>query len=126
MRIIAQFKSDLAAAKKIRLPWWVILCGIPISAAAAYMFDRWGRLDLFLPSFNSIGMLGFVINLKWRMRKRVWFWLAMAVIAAAHVALVLSVSWTTAWVSAVAIAGIDTIDVCAILTILAIAENCTE
>ncbi|HEV2560559.1 MAG TPA: hypothetical protein VGT78_00325 [Rhizomicrobium sp.] len=122
MSVIGQVKSDLAAAKKIRLPWWVILSGIFCSVAMAYLFDQWGRFDLVLPTFNSIGMLGFVVALKRDLGREMWFWFVMIAIAAIHVPVVLFIPWTTTWVPALLIAVVDTVDVCAMLTVLAIAE----
>jgi len=65
MPIANDIKNDIKAAKKVpRLPWWGILCGIIGSALGAWLFDHFGRLSLFLPTLNSVAVLGFTIALK--------------------------------------------------------------
>jgi hypothetical protein len=113
-----EVKGDIAAAKKMRLPWWALLC-IGVGALPVYwLFSRFGRLYLALPILNGAVVLGFILALKRSLWPRAWFWVAMAIIAALHVALIVYVPWTGRWVPALAIAGIDSIDFCAILWLL--------
>jgi hypothetical protein len=118
LRVEIDFKNDIRAAKKMHLPWWVLLCGIIGSALSAALFDHFGRLDLVLPVLNSIATLGFLVALKWKLRRCAWFWITMSVIAALHLPLILFIPWTTKWVPALAIAAIDSADFCLILAIL--------
>src|ERR1043166_6501931 len=111
---------DIKAAKKIRLPWWGVLCGIIGSTLGAWLFDHLGRLDLAIPVLLSIAVLAFSIAVKWQLRQRVWFWITMTVIATLHVLLILSVSWPTEWVPALVITPIITVDFYAILWILSV------
>ena len=63
-------------------------------------------------------MLAFAIAVKWKLRRYVWFWGTMTILAALHVPLVLFVPWTTKWVPALAIAAIDSADLIVMLAIL--------
>jgi len=73
-----------------------------------------------LPLLNSIGMLGFMVVVKWKLRRHAWFWVTMMIAAALHVPLILFIPWTTKWVLALAIAAIDSADFCVILAILSV------
>jgi hypothetical protein len=122
MSVANDIKGDIEAARKmrLRLPWWGVLCAIIGGLPIVWMFDHFGNLTLFLPTFNSIAVLGLVIALKRKLGRHLWFWITMAVIAALHVPLVLFVPWTTKWVPAIAIAAIDSADLIAIVTILSV------
>jgi hypothetical protein len=114
-------KSDIKAAKKMpRLPWWGVLCLIIGGLPICWMFDHFGRLNMALPAFNSVAVLYIVIALKRKLSGHAWFWITMAIIAGLHVPLILFVPWTTKWVPAAAIAGIDSVDVVVILAILSV------
>ena len=118
--------SEIKAAKKLRLPWWGVLCGIVGSFLCAWLFDNFGKLDLVLPALNSIAVLGFMLVLKRKLWRHAWFWGTMAVIAALHVPLILFGPWTTRWVPALAIAAIDSADLIVILTILSVVGKLVE
>jgi hypothetical protein len=120
MSLANDVRTEIKAARKLRLPLWGVLCGIIGSFLCAWLFDNFGKLELVLPSLNSIGVLGFMLVLKRKLWPHAWFWVIMAVLVALHVALVLFVPWTTRWVPALAIAVIDSADFCLILGILAI------
>jgi hypothetical protein len=100
------------------LSWRAKLLIVIFGAPTTFLFARYGKLELALPLFNILGVLGLVIFLKWKLRKRAWFWVTIAVIAALHVPLILFVPWTTAWVPALAIAAIDSADFVLILWVL--------
>lgn len=119
-------KSDIKAAKKIRLPWWAVLSLLIVGMPTPWLFDHFGKLNLFLPTFNSIGVLTLVIAVKRKLRRHAWFWGTMAILAALHVPLVLFVPWTTKWVPALAIAAIDSADLIVMLAILAVVERFME
>jgi len=120
MLLAKEVNNDIKAAKKIRLPWWVLLCLGIISLPICWLFDHFGRFALALPTLNSIFVLGFVIAVKWKLRRHAWFWVTIAILAALHVLLILFVPWTTKWVPALAIAGADSADFCIALWILAL------
>ena len=120
MPIIQDIKNDIKDAKKIRLPWWVLLCLAIGSLPIYWFFYHFGRFDLALPMLNCILVLGFLIALKRKLWPHAWFWITMAVLAALHVPLILFVHWTTMWVPALAIAVIDSGDLILMLAILAV------
>lgn len=119
MPLIDDIKSDIQTAKKMRLPRWGILPGIIIAFLCSWLFDYIGKLSMVLPVLNSIGVFGFLIALKWKLRRRSWFWGIMIFIAALHVPLIMFIPWSTLWVPALAIAVIDSADFCLIVWILA-------
>lgn len=92
-------------------------------AVGDWLFGLYGNFDLALPAMNVILVICFVIFLKRRFWRSAWFWFAMAFIASLHVPLILYVPWGTKWIPALAFAGIDTLDFCAILVILALVEK---
>lgn len=120
MPLADDIKSDIKAAKRVRLPGWVILCGGFSCFSLGFLFAHFGKLGLALPTFCSVGVLGFTIAVKWKLRRRVWFWVTMTVLGAFHVLLVLSVPWTTNWVPGLFIAPILGVDFYAMLWILAV------
>jgi len=126
LQLANDIKNDAKAAKKMRLPWWGVLCGIIGSTLSAWLFDHFGRLDLALPTLISIGTLGFAVALKWKLRRRVWFWITMTAIVALHVPLILFVPWTTKWVPAPVLVPFCVADLCAMLAILSVVGKCME
>src|SRR5215510_3108319 len=116
-------KRDIKTARKIRLPWRVLLCGIVASFLSAWLFDHFGKLNLTLPIVNCVGVLGFAIAVKWRLRQRVWFWGTITILAALHVPLILIVPWSTKWVPAAAFAAINSADLIVMLAILALVSK---
>jgi len=113
-----QLDSDIKAAKKMRLPWWGVLCVIIGAMPIAWLFDHLGRFDLAMPTMCSIAVLGLAIAIKWRLRRHVWFWIAVTVIAALHILLILFVPWPTKWVPAAVFAGFGSVDLYGMLAIL--------
>ena len=100
MPLINDIKKDAKVAKKMRLPWWGVLLGIIGSTLSAWLFEHFGRLDIALPTLISIGTLGFAVAIKWKLKRRVWFWITIIIIVALHVPLILFVPWTIKWVPA--------------------------
>ncbi len=68
-------------------------------------------------------MVGFLIALYWNLRSRIWFWIAIIIIAALHVPLIMFIPWTTKWVPAFAIAAIDSADFCIFVAVLLVARK---
>lgn len=75
---------------------------------------------------NSILVIVFTFAIQWKLRRHVWFWITMTVIVALHVPLILFVPWTSKWVPAPAIAGIDTADICVIFLIVSVVGKLLE
>jgi hypothetical protein len=126
MQLANDIKSDIKAAKKIWLPWWGVLMWMTACVPIIWLFDHFRRFDLALPALVSIGMLGLAIAAKWKLRRRVWFWITMSVLAALHVPLILFVPWTTKWVPAIAIAAIGSADLIVMLAILSVVGKFVE
>ena len=120
MSLANDVKSDIKAAKKMRLPWWAVLCLLVFGMPLPWLFDHFGRLNLMLPIWNSVAVLGFMVALKRKLWLHAWFWRTMTAIAALHVPLILFVPWGTRWVPALVIAAIDSVDFCLILWILSV------
>jgi len=114
-----EVQEEIKDARKLHIPWWGVVCAATGSFLCAWLFDKFGKLQLVLPMLNSVAVLGFVIALKRKLWPRAWFWGCMAAIAALHVPLILYVPWGTRWFPALAIAGIDSLDLLLILWILA-------
>lgn len=74
-----------------------------------------GRLDLAMPTLNSLGVVGFTVFVKRSLARRAWFWLVILAAAALHLPLIFWVPWGTRWVPAFVVAGIDSLDFCLIL-----------
>jgi len=92
---------------------------LPIAA----LFDHVGRLELTLPSLASVAAICLVVVVKWRLREHAWFWITVAVFVALHVLLLVVVPWTKKWVPASTSAGIGTIDIYAMLSIVSVIGN---
>jgi hypothetical protein len=126
MPLANEIKGDIKAARKIRLPWWGLLCLGIGSFLTAWLFDHLRRFDLMLPIINGILILGFAIAVKWKLRRYAWFWGTMTILAALHVPLILLVPWTTKWVPAIAIGLIDSADLIVMLAILSVVGKYME
>jgi len=126
MQLAADIKNDIKAAKKMRLPWWGVLCWMIGCALIGWPFYHFGRPDLARPTLISIGMLGFAAAIKWKLKRHVWFWITVTVIAALHVLLIRSVPWPTKWVPAFEIIPIAIADLYAMLAILSVVGKYVE
>jgi hypothetical protein len=126
MPLIQDIKDDVGAAKKIRLPWWGMLCWIAACGLIVWLLISLGRFDLALPTLNGVAVIGFTIALKRGLGRHAWFWGTMIILAALHVPLILFVPWTTKWVPALAIAAIDSADLIVMLTILSVVGRFME
>ena len=126
MSVANDIKSSIRAAKKIRLPWWGVLCLIIGSLPIYWLFDHFSKLSSALPTLNCIAVLCFAIATKWKLRRGAWFWFTMAIIAALHIPLILFLPWTARWVPAFAIAAIDSVDLIVILAILSVVGRLSE
>jgi hypothetical protein len=118
-----QVKTDIKAAKKLRLRWWAILALMACCIPVFVVFDHFDRLNMALPVLDCAGVLGLFIYLKWHLRRQVLFWTTMSLLAGLHALLIWYIPWTDKWVPAAAIAGIMSIDLCAMIWILAAIET---
>jgi hypothetical protein len=120
MSLILEFKSDLADAKRMGIPWWGILLWMALCGLIDWLLISLGRFDLSLPALNSIAVIGFTIALKRRLGRHAWFWITIAVLAAVHVPLILLVPWSSKWLPASAFAAIDSADLCVMIWIISV------
>jgi hypothetical protein len=118
MKLTKDIRSDLRTANKMRLPWWGVLCLLFVCMPLPWLFDHFGKLSLMLPIWNCFAVLGLIVVLKWNLKRHLWFWITITIIAALHVALILFIPWTTKWVPALAIAAVDSMDFILILATL--------
>ncbi len=126
MSLAEEIRSDVRAAKRIRLRWWAVLCLIAASGLISWLLDQLGKFEIALPAMNSVLVLAFVIAIKWDLRQQAWFWSTMAIIAALHAPLILFVPWTTRWVPGLVMGAIDSADVIAIFAILSVVRRLME
>jgi hypothetical protein len=120
--IITQATNDIKAARKIWLPWRVLLPWGVFCLAVILVCDRFGRENMSLPLLSSIFLFAFFIYLKWGLRRQPLFWATIAVLVALHVLLLWYIPWTSKWVPSLAIAGVVSIDLCLMLWVLAAVE----
>ncbi len=107
--------------RKLRLPWWGVLCVILGALAVLIFFDHFGRLALARPTMISAAMVIIAIAMRWKLKRHMWFWITMIVLAALHVPLILFVPWTTKWIPALAIIPIGIADLYLMLWVLSVA-----
>ena len=112
--------------RKVRLPWWGVLCIILGGLPLMYLFDHFGEEALARPTLYSAGMVAIAIAMRWKLRRHVWFWITLTILAALHVPLILVVPWTTKWVPAIVIIPIGIVDLYVMLAILALVGELVE
>jgi hypothetical protein len=120
--IITQATNDIKAARKIWLPWRLLLPWMVFSLVVIVVCDHFGRMNMSMPLLMSIGLFAFFIYLKWGLRRQPLFWGTIALLAAVHAWLIWHLPWTSDWVPAVATAVVASIDLCLMLWILAAVE----
>lgn len=113
-------KVITAEDRKMRLPWWGILCVILGALALLILFDHFGKLTLARPTMTSAAVVIIAIAMRWKLKRHMWFWITMIVFVALHVPLVLLVPWTTRWVPAFVIIPIGMADLYIMLWVLSV------
>ena len=106
--------------KQMRLGWRGVLSVMLGTILLAIPFLYFGRLNLALPSFVSIAMIALAITMRWKLRRHVWFWVTMTLLAALHLPFILFIPWTTKWIPAVVIAPFGVLDLHAMIWTLAV------
>jgi hypothetical protein len=112
--------------KRMRLPWWGVLCVIFGTVFLALLFVYFGRFDLARPSLITVAMLALAITMRWKLRRHVWFWETMICLALLHVPLILFVPWTTKWIPAVVIAPFGIADLYVMLWVVSLVGKFAE
>jgi len=104
-------KTDIKAAKRIQVHGWKAWSFIIAAAVFVILPLALIRHDeLVYPITDSAIAFGFLFLVKWQLRDCRWFWIVIGVLAAAHVAVILSVHWTDGWVWSRTNAGLATLD----------------
>lgn len=106
--------------KQMRLSWRGVLGVMLGTAVLALLFICLGRFDLARPSMVSVAMVSLAITMRWKLRKHVWFWTTMTILAALHLPLILFIPWTTKWIPAILIAPVGIADLYVMLWVLAV------
>ena len=120
--IITQVSNDIKAARKIWLPWRVLLPWGIFCLAVIAICDHFGRLSMSMPLLMMIAVFGFFIYLKWELRRQPLFWSVIALLAVLHIGLVWSIPWSSDRVPTGALAGGGSIDLCLMFLLLAAVE----
>jgi hypothetical protein len=110
----------------MRLPWWGGLCIIAGTILLGLLFLEFGRLDLARPSLVTAATIVLAIIMRWKLRRHVWFWITMIVLATLHVPLILFVPWTTKWIPAMVIIPIGITDLYLMLWVLSVVGKFME
>ncbi len=126
MSLRTDVKKEIKVAQKVWFPWWAVLLWMAFCLPVVWYFDHIGRLTAALPALNFLAVLGFLIALKWRLRRRVWFWIVISILAVLHGLFVWYVPWTTKWVPAIAMGLVDSVDFCIALWVLAFIGRLAE
>ena len=106
--------------RKMRLPWWGVLCVMVAAFLLFFLFDHFGKLAIARPTLYSVAVITITIAMRWKLRQHVWFWICMASLAALHVPLILFVPWTTKWIPAIVVIPIGIADSYAMLWVLSV------
>jgi peptidoglycan/LPS O-acetylase OafA/YrhL len=120
---LSRSKVFTAEDKKLRLPWWGVLCVIMGTILVGLPFAYFKRFDLAFPSLISGAMLTLAIVMRWRLSKKPWFWMTIVLLAAIHVPLVLFLPWTTKWIPAFVIAPLGIADLYGMLWIIEVLDH---
>jgi len=113
-------KVITAEDRQMRLPWWGVLCVIFGTVLLGLVFTHFGRFDLARPSLISVGMVAIAAALRWKLRRHVWFWITMTILAVLHLPLIVFVPWTTKWIPAIAIVPFGIADLYIMLWVLSV------
>ncbi len=71
-------------------------------------------------------MVTLVIVMRWKLRRHVWFWITITILAVLHLPLILFVPWTTKWIPAIVIAPVGIADLYVMLWVLAVVGRFVE
>ncbi|HEX5438986.1 MAG TPA: hypothetical protein VFW98_17675 [Gemmatimonadaceae bacterium] len=115
MSLSTDVKNDIKSAQKWRLGWRGLLIVAVMDLPVFWLFDHFGRSNMMVPTGACIAVLGVVIAIKWKLRRHVWFWMVLAILAALHAVLLWYVPWPAARGAALAWTGVAYIDLWVLL-----------
>ena len=67
------------------------LAALVLALPAIALCDYWGRPELARAGFFTAGSVVVVIEVRWELRRRLWFWITMSGLAAAQIPLIMAV-----------------------------------
>jgi hypothetical protein len=108
---------------KFRLHWRGMLGVMACTLIICLVSDYFGRFELARPAWFSAMVLCVAIAFRWQLRRYAWFWIAIAFFIAIHVVVIVSLTWSTKWFPAAALAGLGSIDLYLMLVIVSIVRK---
>lgn|ERR1035441_8353576 len=82
-----------------------------------------GRPELERPAFYATATLAVAVEVCRDLRRRLWFWVSIVLLAALHVPLVMLLPWRAGWVPAPIILMFVVLDLIVMLTIIGFIEK---
>lgn len=109
--------------KRLR-PVWIVV-SIAFSAVLAATLVHFGALRLFWPICITIIVPVFTLWGHWELKGRLWFWVAIGLIVAAHVTIFFFIGWPWGekWIPARSVEGIMILDLMAIFALISLVEK---
>jgi hypothetical protein len=108
--------------KRIASFLWAITVAV-LTSPLFFLFDSFGKPGNGRAAWFSAMTILIAMNVRWELRKHIWFWLTMLCIVVEHVPLVLFVPWTSRWIPAVGILPIVVVDIALIFGCLYLVEK---
>jgi hypothetical protein len=113
----------MAEDKQLTLSWKGGLGVFLGSILVGLLFYHFGILALARPIGYSLIVIVAAISMRWQLRRHVWFWITVTVIAALHVPLILFIPWTTRWIPAILFVPICAGDLAVMLGVIKLVEK---
>jgi hypothetical protein len=115
--------EEKAERKKQLTTWLWSIAVAALTSPLFFLFNSVGKSGTGRAAWLSAMTILLAMNLRWELRKYLWFWLTMACIVGAHIPLVLLVPWTSRWVPAVGLLPIVVADIAIIFGCLHFVEK---
>ena len=115
--------EEKAERKKQLTTWLWSIAVAALTSPLFFLFNSVGKSGTGRAAWLSAMTILLAMNLRWELRKYLWFWLTMACIVGAHIPLVLLVPWTSRWVPALGQLPIVVADIAVIFGCLHLVEN---
>jgi hypothetical protein len=110
------------SSRGIKNFFWAITA-VVLTSPLFLLFDQQGKPGTGRAAWICAGMFLIAMKVRWELRSRPWFWIAVAVLLALHLPLILLVPWTSRWIPAVGILPIGILDLAIILGCIALVEK---
>lgn len=99
--------------------------GVTVAAIllpVALIVYHYSNADKAISTFLFLGVVAFAAKIRWRLRKHVWFWVVLLVVALFHVPLIISIHWPAHSVHGIVLLPISVVDLLITLGIIRLAE----